>query len=437
MLRPARYAHVLFVVIAVALLSLPGTSTPQGSSKATPPPKAAAPAATKSAPAVTPAMLQFPQGTATPSEFCGACHKAIYREFSQGFGADLQYGEILYESPDGNKVIGMPAKTSIPTLHALAGTDPFPVHARTVEEGGRACNVCHFPQPFDIPDINKAEIAKPKGRPSNQESGGLTCASCHLTPDGKIRGPYDVKAPHGTVKDPSIQTAAMCATCHSEGPRMVGKQTQTFLEWRDDFNKPGLGRQHCQDCHMFRTQRKLAEDFDVPVRAVARHLWTGGHSTQRVRTALSMVIVQAEDGKPRLDFHVINVGAGHSVPTGSNRRAVYLRTEVLGPNDAVLAKEEWLFAPWFTNRPDDRKYLEEDKKSADPLAFSQADAQGPHETPIRAGEERILSWTPKLRAGDYTVRARLIYDLNRYNDPQFTGDQTEIYRSSLAIKIVE
>ncbi len=438
-MRSHHYQHLLAVLITIAVLFAPPMSTAQGPSKASPD----ASPASKSAPISNatktgkPGMMLFPQGTATPSALCGACHKAIYREYSEGFGADLQYGEILYESPEGKKIIGMPAKASIPTLHALAGTDPFPIHARTIEEGGRSCDVCHFPQPFDIPDINKAEIAKPKGRPKEQEAGGLTCASCHLTPDGKIRGPYDVKAPHETVKDPRIQTAAMCASCHSEGKRVIGKQTQTFLEWREDFNKPGLGRQHCQDCHMFKTQRKIAEDFDVPVRAVARHLWTGGHSPQRVRTALSMVLVQAEAGQPRLDFHVINVGAGHSVPTGSNRRAVYLRTDVLGPNETVVATEEWMFAPWFQNRPDDRKFLDEDKKGPDPLATAQADAQGPHESPIRAGEERVLSWVPKLPAGDYTVRARLIYDLNRYNDPKYAGDQTEIYRASLPIKIAE
>jgi len=435
--QPCR--HFLAVVITIAVLFHPAISTAQAPSKASPtrsPANKSTPAS-KAAPAAKPGMMSFPLGTATPSELCGACHKAIYREFSEGFGADLQYGEILYESPEGKKIIGMPGKTSMPTLHALAGTDPFPMHARTIEEDGRSCNVCHFPQPFEIPDMNTIEIPKPKGRPKEQEASGLTCASCHLTPDGKIRGPYDVKAPHETVKDPKIQTAAMCANCHSLGTRVAGKQTQTFLEWREDFNKPGLGRQHCQDCHMFRTQRKIAEDFPVPVRAVARHLWTGGHSPQRVRTALSMVVVQAETGQPRLDFHVINVGAGHSVPTGSNRRAVYLRTEVLGPNDTVVATEEWMFAPWFQNRPDDRKYLEEDKKALDPLAAAQADAQGPHEPPIRAGEERILSWTPKLPTGDYSVRARLIYDLNRYNNPNYAGDQTEIYRASLSIKIAE
>ena len=186
---------------------------------------------------------------------------------------------------------------------------------------------------------------------------------------------------------------------------------------------------------MFKTQRKLAEGFDVPVRAVARHLWTGGHSPQRVRTALSMVIAQADEQKPRLDLHVINVGAGHSVPTGSNRRAVYLRAEVLDANDRKVAAEEWMFAPSYGDRPDDHKYLDEDTKRPDARAASQADSQGPHEAPIRAGEERILTWTPKLAAGQYTVRARLIYDLNRYNDPQFTGDQTEIYRAALAIDI--
>lgn len=439
MSRRQYYAHLLAVALSVVVLVIPSVSTPQTPLKPAPKPSPAKKSAQagKATEVVKPAMLQFPLGTATPSAFCGACHQAIHREYAEGFGADLQYGEILYESPDGKKIIGMPARTSMSTLHAMAASDPFPMHARTIEEGGRSCNVCHFPQPFEIPDINKAEIAKPKGRSKEQEVGGLTCASCHLTPDGKIRGPYDVKAPHETVKDPKIQTAAMCATCHSDGKRVVGKQTQTFLEWREDFNKPGLGRQHCQDCHMFRTQRKIAEGFDVPVRAVARHLWTGGHSPQRVRTALSMVIVQAEAELPRLDFHVINVGAGHSVPTGSNRRAVYLRAEVLGPDANVVATETWMFAPWFQNRPDDRKYLEADTTAPDPLAAAQADAQGPHETSIRAGEERILRWTPTLPAGDYTVRARLIYDLNRYNDPSFTGDQTEIYQASLAVKIAK
>ncbi len=259
--------------------------------------------------------------------------------------------------------------------------------------------------------------------------------SCNFTPEGKIRGPYQVAAPHPTVEDPAMRTSAICAYCHSMGKRIVGKQTQTFLEWHDDFHKPDLGRQHCQDCHMLRTDRKVAEDFDVPVRAVARHLWTGGHSPQRIASALNVTIVQAEEGKPNVEFHVVNINAGHSVPTGSNRRAVFLIADAIDNKGKVIASKEWMFAPWYGPRPDDKAFLEEDKKRPDAGAATQADAQGPHETTIRAGEERVLTWIPELKKGGYTVRARLVYSLNRYAERSFTQNQTEVYRISLPIKV--
>ena len=232
-----------------------------------------------------------------------------------------------------------------------------------------------------------------------------------------------------------MQTSDMCAYCHALGKRVIGKQTQTFLEWLEDFNKPGLGRQHCQDCHMPRTLRKAAEDFNVPTRAVARHLWTGGHSTQRLRTALSLVTIQPQEGKSVLEFHVINIGAGHSVPTGSNRRAIYLKADVLDNSGNVIANQEWMFDPWYGIRPDDKTFLEEDKKRPDAEAAIQADTQGPHESIIRAGEERILSWMPELKAGNYTIQARLVYDLNRYNERSFIEDQTALSSASLLIII--
>ncbi len=385
--------------------------------------------------AAAPEGMTFPEGTATPSETCGACHKAIYREFAFGFGSDIHYQPTTIPSKPGEKLV-MPAKVAATaTAHAFAGVEPYPIHAREAEEEGKSCNVCHFPEPLAIPDINTPEMIKPKARPKGQEAGGLTCASCHLTPEGKIRGPYEVKAPHETVADPAIQTSAMCAYCHSMGKRVIGKQTQTFLEWRDDFNKPGLGRQHCQDCHMPRTMRKVAEDFDNPERAVARHLWTGGRSQQRLASALSLTVSQPDAGKADLAFHVINIGAGHSVPTGSNRRAIYLNVEVATRKGKTVARKEWMFAPWYGPRPDDKKYLEEDKKRPDAIAATQADTQGPHETSIRAGEERILPWLPKLKPGEYTVKARLIYDLNRYNPRSFSADQTEINRSILTLRV--
>lgn len=391
-----------------------------------------------SAPLPTSAQTQateFPLGTATPSEECGACHQAIYKEFAFGFGADLKFQGMVYRSGREARLVLPTNVAPGSTAHSAAGVDPFPIHARDVEEQGRSCNVCHYPQPFAIPSIDTPEIAKPQARPKDQEVTGLTCASCHLTPDGKIRGPHEAEAPHSTVADPSMRTAAMCAYCHGAGKRVVGKQTQTFLEWREDFSKPGLGRQECQDCHMPRTVRKTAENFDVPARAVARHLWTGGHSAQRMGNSLSLVLVQPWKKQSGFELHVINIGAGHSVPTGSSRRGIYLKADVADSKGEMLATREWLFAPWYGNRPDDRAYLDEDKKRPDAVAAMQADSQGPHEPPIRAGDERVLTWAPPLKFGTYTFRARLVFDLNRYNDPSFIEDQTAIAERMLSFDV--
>ncbi|MEK6737220.1 MAG: hypothetical protein AABY74_00965, partial [Planctomycetota bacterium] len=39
------------------------------------------------------------------------------------------------------------------TAHSLAGVDPFPIHARGTEEEGQSCDVCHFPDAFEIVDF--------------------------------------------------------------------------------------------------------------------------------------------------------------------------------------------------------------------------------------------------------------------------------------------
>jgi hypothetical protein len=384
---------------------------------------------------ITPS-IDFPEGTATPSEVCGVCHQAIYREYREGFGSDLHWSGMK-PFPASERALTLPDSVpSSATAHSVAGIDPFPLDAVRVEQNGKRCIVCHYPTPLAYPALWSERIEKPRPRLDNQ-AAGITCASCHLTPEGKIRGPYDLEtpAPHETVKDERIQTSVACATCHSEGARVVGKQTQTFLEWREDFMKAGLGPQQCQDCHMPKTRRKLAEDFDVPERVVARHLWMGGHSFQRVQGALGLVMERSKQGQPGITFHVTNSGAGHSVPTGSNRRAIYLTAEIVDPNGEVVARREWMFAPSFANRPDDRKFLSEDMKGPEPVATTQADAQGPHETIIRAGEDRVLNWQPALDDGGYTVRATLSYDLNRYNDRAFKDDQYEIGRASLPIEV--
>ena len=55
--------------------------------------------------------LVFPQGTATPSETCGNCHKAIYNEFAHGFGADIHFKDMTLKSAAENK-LNLPAGVS-------------------------------------------------------------------------------------------------------------------------------------------------------------------------------------------------------------------------------------------------------------------------------------------------------------------------------------
>ena len=189
--------------------------------------------------------VTFPLGTATPSEVCGECHKAIYQEHSHGFGSDNP-AMIIMSTAAQHRVKG-PSFAASPqgTSHALAGVDLFPIHSRDAEEGGKSCNSCHFPTSFALPDVDVAGVAQPAARQKADEVGGLTCASCHLTPEGKVRAPYNLRAPHENFPDVRMKTSVMCATCHSLGKRVVGKQTQTYLEWRDDYWKKGLGA-NCQ-----------------------------------------------------------------------------------------------------------------------------------------------------------------------------------------------
>lgn len=98
---------------------------------------------------------------------------------------------------------------------------------------------------------------------------------------------------------------------------------------------------------MTRTLRKLTESGDGPVRPVARHSWTGGHSAQRISSALNMVVVAGEGNEASLKFHVINIGAAHSVPTGTNRRSIFLKAEVIAAKGQAIANREWMFAPWW------------------------------------------------------------------------------------------
>jgi hypothetical protein len=350
----------------------------------------------------------FPKGTATPSEECGACHQKIYQEYTQGSGMPVQ--NMGFASDDVGKSTDIHVATGSPipaTAHARAG----------MEAKGSACANCHSPGSIRLPEPAVLELKTPEPRPAGEEAGGVTCASCHMTPEGNVRAVHVVKAPHTVVVDSELQKSVMCANCHSLGKHVPGMRGNTFFEWRDDFQAKQLGSQQCQDCHMPRTIRKTAEGYDAPERTVARHLWTGGHSLTQVADAISLIVVQAEKGKPQFELHVANLRAGHSLPTGSAKRALRLQVKALNASGKVVAEQEWLFAPSFSARPDDKAFLEADMDLPEATAKGtmQADSQGPHESPLMAGESRVLKWNPKLDKGNYTVKTTILFDTDRFD----------------------
>jgi hypothetical protein len=374
--------------------------------------------------------LSFPEGAATPSETCGECHRMIYNEFAFGVGSDnhAEQGPSAI-NPEKNLPV-RPSVSSSATAHASSKYRPL-------ASGGDVewCRTCHFAGSFTIPGKDVAGKLVPNT--VNAGEGSLTCATCHLTPAGKIRSVHTPQqAPHETVAEPALRTSAVCAHCHVDktGQRNIGGQYQTYLEWREDFSNPGLGPQQCQDCHMPRTLRQASESSDAPPVAVGRHLWSGAHSRQRHLGSLGLTIIQRDQGKANLAFSVTNIGAGHSVPTGPFSRAVYLTVEALDRQGISRARKEWLFAPNYGTRPDDNAFLAADKKLSgyDAIARTQADTQGLHEPSIRAGEERRLKWEPALLAGEYTVSARLSYAIDRFKAAP-ACDRAEIGSATLLI----
>lgn len=337
--------------------------------------------------------LEFPQGKATPSEDCGRCHEAIYREHVLGIGSDSRVPYAL-KRPDASGLIPLPARTSsTATAHASAGNHL----AGVPEEKLSYCRGCHAP---------------------GNAQGGMTCAGCHLGAGGKVLGPRgvaDPKAPHKVAASKAFQNSELCGQCHTSNKdkRIPGQEMLTFLEWKEDFAGAGLGSQQCQACHMPRTLRKVSEGFGGQPRPSARHLWAGSNSRQRHLDSLSLTLLQPRDGEGAVALQLSNIGAGHSAPTGASNRAVSLKASVLDQGGACLASREWLFAPNHGTRPDDRAFLDEDNARGDALA-ARADAQGRHEPPIRAGEDRILDWTPGLAPGAYAVKAVLTYSEDRY-----------------------
>lgn len=341
------------------------------------------------------AKTVFPAGDATPIIVCSACHKAIYMEMIRGVGTDLHTGP--WPGPDGT-LIHLPDLSrdfyENGSPEHLAYVAPITVAsiAKQPKEKQDFCRSCHAPT---LIHQGKEKPVAPTLREGNREDG-VSCASCHLDKEGNVRGKFDLSAPHPTVQDPLFtpaRSADLCAACH-QADAMAPNQ-QTVSEWKADF-APKDPRT-CQDCHMPQTRRRLSEIFsDRPERMIGKHLFAGGHSVSMLKEA-AVLVVEQDPADPRtIQIGVTNRGAGHSFPTGHGPRGVLLSVDVEGPDGTLLLNS--------TQRGPSALF------TVNPALGDPSPVIRPA---VRAGATETVSVRLEGSPGEYRVRARLHYDLDR------------------------
>lgn len=153
-------------------------------------------------------IVEAPPKTAS-AELCGECHTLEYKEWKTSAHSKAWTSENFVKETDNYKV--------------------------------KKCLACHRAAPI----YGAKEITV---RP-NHPKEGVTCVTCHLTPDQEIGGPHFVLPAHSVkMSDPFYLNAKLCGTCH-ESHYEQWKKTKTKLA--------GKKLETCQECHMQPVRRKL------------------------------------------------------------------------------------------------------------------------------------------------------------------------------------
>ncbi len=162
----------------------------------------------------------------------------------------------------------------------------------------KRCNECHAPALLE----------------SREQTDGVDCVSCHLTPDG-LRGlngrrhiPIPETSGEGAI-DPGFRRSDSCLHCHNLplGTAVDGRPLlDTWREWAASRWLPN-GTQ-CHGCHM----------------PNGDHGFHGAHDPGRVRSAVKVKTLDPVERGDRVSwgFSIGNVGAGHHFPTTATPRAI-------------------------------------------------------------------------------------------------------------------
>jgi nitrate/TMAO reductase-like tetraheme cytochrome c subunit len=206
--------------------------------------------------------------------------------------------------------------------HGQAYTDPDVLQLSKNFQDTQ-CISCHAPRPiFERGDAVVGD--RVLARRENREIG-IDCISCHLLPDGRVAGTRGLEdAPCRPVAKPVLKRAQFCSGCHNQHKTV------------DEYMASRWAETHtCNDCHMPKVDRPLAEGHPVR-KGVMTHRFEGGHYLWMLKKAATLD-VRVEDGK--LIVSVTNSGTGHMMPSDARHRSFNLLVTVRDAKGNLLAEQ--------------------------------------------------------------------------------------------------
>ena len=262
------------------------------------------------------------------------------------------------------------------SMHAASNSDPF--YQLTFSMASKAtdgevdtfCPRCHSPISYVTGTDSKIAMNRDIG---NASENGVLCDFCHtvksktglgngqyiLSPGNIKFGPWDdADSPfHGTQKSELHTKSDFCSICHYQTHFNNEVVIQsTFQEWLESpyFEDDTT----CQDCHMTPgTGFTKNPGNSTSIGKEREHIWThntaGGNIFQTriqspkhkvlasgmLKAAAKLDVNSKMENNERilLDATISNVGAGHSIPTGSNAlRQIWLEVKAIDKDGKVI-----------------------------------------------------------------------------------------------------
>lgn len=262
------------------------------------------------------------------------------------------------------------------SMHAASNSDPFyqvMFSMASSDSGGEVdsyCPRCHSPVSYLTGTDSKVPVTT---EIANASVNGVYCDFCHTvkgktgsgngmyisTPGSTKFGPWDDadSSYHGTQYLELITKSDFCGICHYQTHTDDQVVIQnTFQEWLDSpYFEEGT---QCQDCHMTPgpgfTQNPGRSTAVGPEREhIYTHNTAGGNIFQtriqspkhralavemlKAAAELNVNIKEVTDERIFLEVTILNEGAGHSIPTGSNAlRNIWLEVTATDVDGQVL-----------------------------------------------------------------------------------------------------